>query len=96
MNLITNTKELDMKLGTVVMDVETTNSGCTCKFQLEDKYGKYMGTKPHSNWEVYSQNHSNDGFAHYIQCTGCDYQLAKKYWKDKNRNFVDYSGGLIR
>jgi len=85
-----------MRLGKVNMDVTTRNSGCTCKFPLVDEYGKYMGTKPHSNWDVYSQDHSNDGFAHYIQCTGCNYQLAKTYWKDDNSQFVDYSGGLIK
>ena len=82
-------------LGTVIMDVQTRNSGCSCKFPLTDEYGEYMGSKPHSNWDVYKQDHSNPGFAHYIECNGCRYQLARVYWKDDDHNFVDYSGGLI-
>ena len=63
---------------------------CSCKFPLEDKHGKYDGYKHHSNWELHKQDHSDPNFAHYLKCTGCGYELAKKYWTDNNGNAIDY------
>ena len=63
----------------------TTASGlCSCKFDMEDDYGKYKGHKPHTNWSIYRQTHSNPGFEYYIQCNGCNYQFARQYWNYDN------------
>jgi len=62
---------------------------CSCKFPIEDKYGKYDGYRPHNNWELHKQDHSDPNFAHYIKCSGCGYELAKKYWT-QDGGTVDY------
>ena len=65
-------------------------SSCRCKFPCEDEYGKFEEYRPHDNWEVWEQDHDNPNFAHYLQCKGCGYQLAKQYWKDCDFRFIDY------
>ena len=60
---------------------ESHKHGCSCLFDLEDKHGKYKGHKAHTNWSHYKQDHDNPGFAEYLQCNGCGYQLAKEYWR---------------
>ena len=79
----------EVQIMRVTRVVTTCNSGCTCKFKMIDEYGEYEDTKPHSNWVLYTQDHDNEGFRYYLECIGCRYQLAKKYWD------VDYSGGHI-
>jgi|TARA_Y100000310_G_scaffold316092_1_gene367437 hypothetical protein len=68
--------------------------GCSCKFTLEDKHGKYQGYKPHDNWELWYQDHSDSDFEYFLKCIGCGYELAKKYWKDSDGTFVDYTDGI--
>jgi|TARA_R100000750_G_C2268917_1_gene66651 hypothetical protein len=68
--------------------------GCSCKFPLEDEHGKYQGYESHDKWELWHQDHSNSDFEYYLQCLGCGYQLAKKYWKDSDGTFVDYTDGI--
>ena len=63
---------------------------CSCQFPIEDKFGKYEGYRPHNNWELHRQVHSDPNFALYLECTGCGYGLARKYWKDVDGTFVDY------
>ena len=63
---------------------------CSCQFPIVDKFGKYEGYRPHNNWELHRQVHSDPNFALYLECTGCGYGLARKYWKDVDGKFVDY------
>ncbi len=65
---------------------EPHKHGCSCKFPMEDKHGKYQGSKAHTNWSLYKQDHDNPEFAEYLQCNGCGYQLAKKYWEWDTNN----------
>jgi hypothetical protein len=68
--------------------------GCSCRFPLEDKYGKYTGYRPHDNWTVFTQDHDNSNFATYLECNSCGYQLAKKYWTEEDRSKTDYAEHL--
>ena len=75
-----------------VSRIVTAQAGhcCGCRFPLEDKYGKYEDYRPHNNWELWHQEHTNPNFEYFLKCTGCGYELAKQYWKDSDGTFVDY------
>ena len=79
-----------------VSRIVTAQAGscCRCRFPLEDKYGKYEGYESHDNWELWHQDHDNINFEYFLKCTGCEYELAKKYWKDSDGTFVDYTDGI--
>ena len=79
-----------------VSKIVTAHAGhfCSCKFPLEDKYGKYKDYRPHDNWELWHQNHGNSNFDYFLKCIGCGYELAKQYWRDLNGTFVDYTDGI--
>ena len=66
---------------TSIITPTTANGLCSCIFDLEDEYGKYRGRKPHTDWSIYKQEHSNPGFRYYIECNKCHYQFAMKYWE---------------
>ena len=79
-----------------VSRIVTAQAGqcCSCKFPLEDEYGKYQGYKSHDNWEVWSQEHDAWGWQYFLKCLFCDYELARQYWNDLDGTFVDYTDGL--
>jgi hypothetical protein len=71
---------------------------CRCKFPATDEFGDFEEYRPHDNWEIRKQDHSNPGFATFLQCVGCGYQLARTYWNDKKDGeyiFVDYEADLV-
>ena len=73
------------KLITSTITTPTTGSGgCMCIFDLEDEDGKYQGKKPHTDWSIFEQDHSNPGFQYYIECNTCHYQFARQYWNADN------------
>ena len=76
-------------LGRVIRIVTSKNSGCQCKFKMVDQHGEYVSNRPHSNWNLFWQDHSSKNFRYYLECNGCNYQLAFKYWD------FDYSNGQI-
>ena len=70
---------------------------CRCKFPATDEFGDFEEYRPHDNWEIRKQDHSNPGFATFLQCVGCGYQLARTYWNDKKDGeyiFVDYEADI--
>ena len=36
--------------------------------------------KPHTDWSIFEQEHTNPGFQYYIECNNCHYQFARQYW----------------
>jgi len=98
-NEVTVIMELKMNDQTYIKKVSrvvTAQAGqcCSCKFPLEDEYGKYQGYEPHDKWELWHQDHDNSNFEYYLKCLGCGYELAKQYWKDLDGTFVDYTDGV--
>ena len=98
-NEVTVIMELKMNDRTYIKKVSrvvTAQAGqcCSCKFPLEDEYGKYQGYESHDKWELWHQDHDNSNFEYYLKCLGCGYELAKQYWKDLDGTFVDYTDGI--